>query len=71
MLVQYYTKNHRRIIGASFMKKPCEKDDHGKRKDESTIFGLNKLWKYASLSVWYVIPLRCISLDEAKQKSHG
>ena len=38
-------KNHRRAIGANFMKKLCKKYDDAKRKGEATMFTVDELWK--------------------------
>ena len=38
-------ENHRRTIGANFMKKLCEKIDDARRKGESTMISVDELWK--------------------------
>ena len=38
-------ENHRRTIGANFMKTLCEKHDDAKRKGQSTMFAVDELWK--------------------------
>lgn len=38
-------ENHRRTIGANFMKILCEKHDDAKRKGQPTMFAVDELWK--------------------------